>query len=324
MPATRPRPSSWIYCELSCVVKSTHLSVRCAPLARGSTGGATVSSAPGAFVRGTDRRWVSLVRPSRRCLRHGLREVDDDLIGTWVSVAALFGALIGSLLTVIAWRIPRGLALWSDRSATGAARPSFWVDVPLLRIRSGRVPGGGSDGIAVRPPLLELVTGALFAVVVLRVGVSWTLPAYLVLAAMAVLLSVIDLQHSRLPDAVVVPFAVAALLLLALSAEGQGTWQAFVRALVGAVILFVLYLILALISPSSLGMGDVKLAAVLGLYLAYSGWRTLMWGAAGGFVIAALAGIVLLAVRRVGRRTMVPFGPAMLLAAVAAVALGAP
>jgi leader peptidase (prepilin peptidase)/N-methyltransferase len=70
-------------------------------------------------------------------------------------------------------------------------------------------------------------------------------------------------------------------------------------------------------------MGDVKLAGVLGWYLAYLSWRTLIYGAAGGFVISALVSVVLLATRRVDRRAHLPFGPSMLLAAVLAVIVGA-
>ena len=103
----------------------------------------------------------------------------------------------------------------------------------------------------------------------------------------------------------------------------RGTWESLLRALLGAAISFAVYLVLALISPSSLGMGDVKLAGVLGLYLGYLGWRTLILGAVGGFVIAALIGLVLLAMRRVTLRTQVPFGPPMLAAALVAVGLGA-
>ena len=77
--------------------------------------------------------------------------------------------------------------------------------------------------------------------------------------------------------------------------------------------------ILALISPGGLGMGDVKLAGLLGLYLAYLGSRALLLGVAGGFVLAAVVGIELLATHRADRKTMVPFGPAMLLATLIAV-----
>ncbi len=240
------------------------------------------------------------------------------MLVTSIVVAALLGALIGSMLTVLAWRVPRGLPVRAGLSAEGAEQSALWRDAPLLHI-SARGNGQWQGVVAVRPPVLEVITGALFALTVLRFGLSWTLPAYLTLAAASVLLSVIDLQHQRLPDVIVGPFAVAASALLTVAAFGEGTWEPLVRALAGGAILFAFYLILALISPGGLGMGDVKLAGVLGMYLAYLSWRTLILGAAGGFVIAALVGIGLMAARRASRDSMVPFGPSMLLAAMGAV-----
>jgi leader peptidase (prepilin peptidase)/N-methyltransferase len=201
--------------------------------------------------------------------------------------------------------------------------PATWVDVPVLRVRprerSRRLGAAAQQHgpvVAVRPPVLEVLTAGLFAVMVMQFGVSWTLPAYLTLAVFAVLLGVIDLQHLRLPNSIVGPFAVLTPILLAVAAVGQETWEPLLRAAIGGAALFVVYLILALISPSGLGMGDVKLAGVLGMYLAFVSWRTLIYGAAGGFVISALVSIILLATRRVDRRAHVPFGPSMLVAAV--------
>ena len=234
-------------------------------------------------------------------------------------VAMALGALVGSVLTELAWRIPRGRPMRSARSTNGAEMPGLWADTALFTIGARRNQQGRRGFVAVRSPVLELITGALFAAMALCFGLSWTLPAYLTLAAASVLLAVVDLQHHRLPDVIVGPFAAAALALLTVAAFGQGTWEPLVRALAGAAILLTCYLILALISPGGMGMGDVKLAGVLGLYLAYLSWRALILGAAGGFVIAAVVGIGLLATHRAGRETMVPFGPAMLLAAMTAV-----
>ena len=87
-------------------------------------------------------------------------------------------------------------------------------------------------------------------------------------------------------------------------------------------VLFAVYLFLALISPRSLGMGDVKLAGLLGLFLGWLGWDAVVVGAAAGFVVQALVALVLLAGRRIGLRSELPFGPAMLLGAALAIAAG--
>jgi leader peptidase (prepilin peptidase)/N-methyltransferase len=162
---------------------------------------------------------------------------------------------------------------------------------------------------------LVLGTAVLFVLTVLCFGTSWALPAYLFLAGVAVLLAVIDLRHAKLPDRVVVPSIGAGTALLVLASAGEHDWPALVRAGLAAVVLFAVFLVLALISPRSLGMGDVKLAALLGLHLGWLSWGAVVLGAAAGFVVQAGVALILLALRRVTLRGELPFGPAMLLGA---------
>ena len=173
----------------------------------------------------------------------------------------------------------------------------------------------GTRGLAVRPPVIEIGTALLFAVAALRFGASWELPAHLFLAGAGVLLAVIDLQHHKLPNRVVVPSLGIGAALLAVAAAGEHDWPALLRAGLGAVVLFAVFLVMALISPRSLGMGDVKLAALIGLYLGWLGWGAVFLGAAAGFVVQAVVALVLLAARLVKLRGHLPYGPAMLLGA---------
>lgn len=199
---------------------------------------------------------------------------------------------------------------------------------------AGLVVGAAVDRLAARFPLgapserpvgtgtvvVALATAVLFALTGARFGTSWELPAYLVLAAVGVLLAVVDLRHRLLPDRIVFPALGAGLPLLAVAAAAEDGWPALLRAVLAAAALFAVYLGMALIWPGSLFMGDVKLAALLGLYLGWLGWETVFWGAALGFVVQAAASLVLLALRRVELRGELPFGPAML--AGAALAIG--
>ena len=86
--------------------------------------------------------------------------------------------------------------------------------------------------------------------------------------------------------------------------------------------LFAAFLVLALVAPSGMGMGDVKLAALLGLYLGWLGWPAVALGAAAGFVVQAVVALALLATRRIGLRGELPFGPAMLAGAALVLGLG--
>ena len=180
--------------------------------------------------------------------------------------------------------------------------------------------GAGSDtATAFRPPVLELATAVLFALVALRFGAAWELPAFLAVAGAGVLLAVIDLRHRLLPNRVVVPAAGATAVLLLGAAAASGAWDDLLRAGLGAVVLFAVFLFMALVSPGALGMGDVKLAGLLGLLLGWLGWGAVLVGAAAGFVVQAAVALLLLATRRVGLRAELPFGPAMLLGAAVAV-----
>ncbi|MFJ4107676.1 prepilin peptidase [Oerskovia enterophila] len=145
-----------------------------------------------------------------------------------------------------------------------------------------------------------------------------SLPATAFLAALGSALAVIDVRTHRLPNALVLPaYPVLAVLLGAASLLGPDDGSP-VRALAGGLVLYGAYFLLAL-APSGLGFGDVKLAGLLGAYLAWFGWSELVVGASAAFLLGGLAAVVLLATRRAGRRTLIPFGPFMLTGA----ALGA-
>ncbi len=214
-----------------------------------------------------------------------------------VAAAGLVGLLAGVLVNRAAGRFP-----WP--------RPA---SVPAVL---------GRGRLAHRPPFVEAGTAALCALAALRPG--WDLPAFVVLAVAGVLLAVIDLRHHLLPDRVVLPSIAVVATLLAVAAAAEGAWPPFLRALAGAAALFAGFLVLALVAPGQLGMGDVKLAALLGLPLGWLGWPAVLLGALAAFAVQAVVALALLATGRVTLRSALPFGPAMLLGAAAAIAVVAP
>jgi leader peptidase (prepilin peptidase)/N-methyltransferase len=121
----------------------------------------------------------------------------------------------------------------------------------------------------------------------------------------------IDLDVRRLQNAIVLPAYPVLAVLLALDADGKD----LLRAGLGAALLFAFFFLLAMAAPGSMGFGDVKLAGVVGGMTAYLSWGTALTGAFGAFVLGALAGVLLVVGKRAGRRTAVPFGPFMLVAA---------
>jgi leader peptidase (prepilin peptidase)/N-methyltransferase len=187
----------------------------------------------------------------------------------------------------------------------------------LVNRLAGHFPWTGAGGrrTAIRPPFLELSTALLFALTAMRFGLSWELPAFLFLAGSGVLLGLIDARHKTLPNRVTLPSIGITTALLAVAALSTGDRSSFGRAALGAVILFVVFFVLVLISPRSIGMGDAKLAALIGLGLGWLGATVFVLGVAAGFVVQAVLALILLSTRRIGLRGELPFGPAMLLGA---------
>lgn len=212
---------------------------------------------------------------------------------------AVLGALLGPFLAGLTLRVP--------------------ADRPL-------VVAGACRGVPASPRRVAVVT-ALAAVTLGGVGAALgaepELPAYLWLAAVGVTLSVIDLDCLRLPDRLTLPSYPVGLALLAVASAAGGDWGALGRAVLAAVAVGGAALLLALAAPGGgLGLGDVKLLGLLGLYLGWLGWGHVAVGVALGFGIGAAAAVVLLALRRAGLKDHVAFGQWLIAGALLAVVLG--
>jgi leader peptidase (prepilin peptidase)/N-methyltransferase len=139
-----------------------------------------------------------------------------------------------------------------------------------------------------------------------------------------VALSVIDLQHFLLPNRIVYPMTVALLVLFTLAALLDDDWSALGRGAAAGAIAFAIYFVLHMVSPRSMGFGDVKLSFALGLALGWLGWGELLLGLFLGFFYGAVIGIILMIVRRRDRKQAIPFGPFMAAGALTAILVGAP
>lgn len=212
--------------------------------------------------------------------------------------AVLIGAAVVAAVAVGPWlsRVAARLAARDE-----AARPSATGTALLTALLAALLAG------AVAQAGLRPATGAL----------AWA-------AGAAVVLGAVDLASHRLPDRVTLPaYAVCAAALLA-DAAVLGSWGALVRAVAAAAVTFASAAGVAAIAPTGLGFGDVKLLGLLGLLLGWAGWEILLAGLFLGLLIGAVVSLALVAARRAGWRTALPFGPPLLTGAVLALALHGP
>ena len=173
--------------------------------------------------------------------------------------------------------------------------------------------------ISPRYPAVEVGTAIAFGVVAANFGPVPHLPAYLYLTAVAIALTLIDIDVHRLPNAIVLPSYVVGAILLTTASLIEGNDGQLLRAAIGCAVLFAFYFALILVYPAGMGFGDVKLAGVLGMYLAWLGWAELAVGSFLGFLCGGLAGVALLVVGTAGRKSKIPFGPHMLVGAFLAI-----
>lgn len=261
----------------------------------------------------------------------------DAVLPWFIAAVGVFGLLIGSFLNVVIWRVPRGESLLPGSRCPRCDEPIRpWHNVPViswLALR-GRCAHCRAR-IRVRYPLVELGTGVAYALLgwwyasnfgLPGIGaggagdaplatIAWwlALAAYLWFAAAGIALTLIDLELQRLPDAIVLPSLAVVGVLLALAHALNGDWWGVVSVIGGAAALFAFYLVIVLVYPAGMGGGDVKLAPVIGAALGFIGWGAVLVGAFAGFVIGALIGLTTMAVKRVGRKHAIPFGPSMLI-----------
>jgi leader peptidase (prepilin peptidase)/N-methyltransferase len=248
---------------------------------------------------------------------------------TVATLAGLLGLAFGSFANVVIHRVPRGESIVRPASrCPSCGEPVAWRDnLPVLgwlllrgRCRHCRAP------ISARYPLVELSMGLLWFLVALRLaaaGLGWAVPAYLALAFLCVVLAVIDASTRLLPNRITYPAFPIILGLLLLASVGLGDLGRLARGLLAALAVGAFFLLLALISPRGMGLGDVKLAPTLGLALGWLSWGAVAFGVFAGFLLGGVAGLAAIALLGLTRKSLLPFGPWLVTGALLGVLAGA-
>lgn len=231
--------------------------------------------------------------------------------------AFVLGAIVGSFLNVVIYRLPRGESLVRPRSRCPSCgrQISAWDNIPIVsflllrgRCRACRAP------IAWRYPVVELTAGLLVVAAWLRDG-SWLDVAGSVLFLLSLLaVFFIDLAHHIVPNAITYPGIAVGLLLAA--AQGR-----LVDGLLAAVGAGAFFLLVAILSRGGMGGGDVKLAAMMGAFL---GWPSIVVAMLIAFTGGATVGVLLIASGRRTRKDPIPFGPALAVGGIIALFFAGP
>ncbi len=285
------------------------------------------------------------------------------LVTVW---AGLCGLVAGSFLNVVAYRIPEGIPLTREnRCPRCGTRIHRYQNLPVVSwlLQGARCAGCGKP-ISVRYPVVELVTGVLFALVAYGVIVSrpfdarpvdgrlwfgtaefWGVLLLLeVFAALTVVLTMLDVDANRQPNVILLTGWVAIVVVLLVTtagmvllpepplegaAPGQGirmldAWEPFLRALMSGAAVFLLFFALRLVRPRVVRAGDVRLGGLAGTVLGWFGWPNLVVGVLSALVLAAVLGIALVLARRARRKAGILLGPWILAGAWIGIAAGEP
>lgn len=257
-----------------------------------------------------------------------------DTVTTVVAAVFAFvlGCVIGSFLNVVIWRVPNHISLVNPKRSfcPNCKAQIVWYDnIPLIswlvlraKCRHCHQPISG------RYPAVELL-GGLAALTVVLGGAwhaypLWMLPDLLFFAWLSIVVAFIDFDFHKILNVIIYPSIIVTLLLLVLASWGTGLWPALGRAAIAGVVLALFYLLLGFLWPGGMGMGDVKLAVLIGLNLGWLGWQQLIVGGFAAFIIGGAISGILLATKRVTTHGGIPFGPSMVIGAWVGILFGMP
>ena len=168
-----------------------------------------------------------------------------------------------------------------------------------------------------------LLTSLLFVGSYVVTGLSIQLISLLALATLTVPLVVTDIKEHRLPNSLTLTGFLAGIGVSILLAIKENNFSPLIQSLSAALLAGFAFLLLNLASRGGMGMGDVKLAVMLGALIAPFGWQVLVMGFIVAFVLGAIIGLILLMSKRASRKTLIPFGPYLLIGAWVSLFIGA-
>lgn len=243
-----------------------------------------------------------------------------------IALSAVAGLLIGSFLTVVVDRVPRGASIVQPGSACGECGMRLGV-VDLVPVASWVALRGRCRGCAAAigptPLVVELSTAAVLIALAVRFdGEPWAFAAHAVFGAALVAQSTIDLQIRRLPREVTYTAMLIGAPLLCVAAFVDDRPERIAMAALGAAIAATLMGAIHVAARGGMGDGDVRFSPLLGMFLGWQNPGIVPLGLLAGFVLGAVVGVAVMVATGGDRKTAVPFGPFMAAGALLAVFIG--
>jgi leader peptidase (prepilin peptidase) / N-methyltransferase len=238
-------------------------------------------------------------------------------------LGAVLGLCIGSFLNVVIYRLPlkKSIASPPSRCRNCDYLLRWYDNIPVLswlRLR-GRCRKCGT-GVSIQYPIVELITGALFVLVIWLTPVGPLLASRLILVCILIALFGIDLEHQILPNSITLPGIVIGLLFSLIAPPG---WKdALVGALLGGTILYgIAWAYYLWRREEGMGMGDVKMLAMIGAFL---GWKAVLVTLVLSSFAGAIIGLAMMAVQKGDMKYALPFGTFLAIGTVIAMFVGDP
>lgn len=239
------------------------------------------------------------------------------------ALAGVFGLLVGSFLNVCIYRLPRGRSIVWPASACGSCgRELRWFEnIPIVSwVVLGAKCARCKAPISVQYPLVEAITAVLFVLVAATTPVGPLLAARLIFVCALIVLFGIDLEHQILPNVITLPGIVVG---LAFSLVGPPGWRASLLGVLagGGVLYAIAWGYYAVRREEGLGMGDVKMLAMVGAFL---GWQAVLLTLVLASFSGALIGMAMIALQRGSMKYALPFGTFLAIGALVAMLAGQP
>lgn len=216
----------------------------------------------------------------------------------------IIGFIIGSFLNVCIWRLPRQESLVSPSSHCPSCNTpiAFYDNIPIISylFLMGRC-RRCSHPISWRYPLVELVNGLGYWMLLWQHGLDWTFVIYAVLFSALLVITFIDLDHQIIPDTITLPGMAIGLIAAAIILP-----HGLISALGGFFLGGGLFYMIAVLSRGGMGGGDIKMIAMVGAFL---GWKAVLLTIFLGALMGSAVGLFLMLFMGKGRKTAVPFGP---------------